>query len=83
MSKELIGFIAGGFVAVSLLPQVVKSWRTKSTHDIALAWSIINLIGQLLWLAYGIAITSYSLIAMSALTAAMNVSMIFLKIKYG
>jgi len=26
---EIIGFIAGGLVAISFLPQVIKSWQTK------------------------------------------------------
>ncbi len=59
---ELIGFIAGMFVAISLFPQVIKSWKTKSTRDVALSWSIINLIGQMLWGIYGVYIDSASLI---------------------
>ncbi len=35
---ELLGFAAGSFVAVSLLPQAIKSWKTKSTKDISLLW---------------------------------------------
>lgn len=82
-SNELIGFVAGIFVAVSVLPQVVKSWKTRSTKDIAISWSIINLIGQLLWILYGVVIGSWSLVIMSAITTVMNISMIVLKLKYG
>jgi MtN3 and saliva related transmembrane protein len=81
--KEVIGFAAGIFVASSLLPQVIKSWKTKSTKDISIAWSLINLTGQLLWLIYGIAISSSSLIIMSGITFVMTLSMVFLKIKFG
>lgn len=82
-TTELIGFIAGGFVAVSLLPQVVKCWRTKSTKDIALSWTLINLIGQILWIGYGYIIGSASLVVMSSTTLVMTVSLILLKIKHG
>lgn len=82
-NQEYIGFIAGIFVAASVFPQVVKSWRTKSTKDIAISWSVINLIGQILWVVYGLAIGSYALVVMSAITLLMNVSMIVLKLKYG
>ncbi|MFA4937192.1 MAG: SemiSWEET family transporter [Patescibacteria group bacterium] len=80
---EYIGFIAGLFVAISLLPQVIKSWKTKSTRDLAMLWNVINLIGQILWIVYGYGINSYPLIAMSAITLVMLLSLIILKLKYG
>ena len=83
MNNELIGFIAGTFVAVSVLPQIIKSWKTKSTKDIAISWSVINLIGQILWVYYGFFLGSYSLIVMSGISLVMNISMIVLKLKHG
>ena len=83
MNNELIGFIAGTFVAVSVLPQIIKSWKTKSTKDIAISWSVINLIGQILWVYYGFLLGSYSLIVMSGISLVMNISMIVLKLKHG
>lgn len=83
MNVELVGFTAGLFVASSLFPQVLKSWKTKSTKDISIAWNVINLIGQLIWLFYGILIGSISLIVMTTLTFLMVLSLLILKIKYG
>ena len=82
-SAEYIGIIAGIFVASSLLPQVLKSLKTKSTKDISLAWSVINLTGQFLWLLYGVIVGSISLITMTALTFFMVMIMVVLKIKFG
>ncbi len=79
---EFLGFTAGGLVAISLLPQVIKSWRTKSTKDIAILWTLINLVGQILWVTYGYYIESVSLVAMSSLTLIMTVSLIILKLKF-
>jgi MtN3 and saliva related transmembrane protein len=42
---DLIGFLAGATVAISLVPQVLKSWKTKSTKDISLAWTLIYILG--------------------------------------
>ena len=81
--KELIGFIAGIFVAVSVLPQVIKSWRTKSTKDVAILWSILNGIGQILWLIYGVVAHSSSLVVMASVTLFFNLSMVYLKLRYG
>ncbi|MCR4327899.1 MAG: SemiSWEET family transporter [Patescibacteria group bacterium] len=83
MMNEILGFAAGSLVAISVFPQVYKSWKTKSTRDIAISWSLINLAGQVLWVVYGFLISSYSLVIMSGVTLLMNVSMIVLKLRYG
>ncbi|MBI3619160.1 hypothetical protein HY213_03985 [Candidatus Peregrinibacteria bacterium] len=80
---ELIGFIAGSLVAISLLPQVIKSWRTRSTKDIALSWTLINLSGQILWIVYGVEIQSASLVIMSSITFLMAAFILMLKMKNG
>lgn len=80
---EIIGFTAGIFLAVSLIPQIIKSWKTRSTKDISLIWSLINLIGETLWIVYGFYLNSYSLIVMSSISFLMNVFMMSLKIKFG
>lgn len=82
-SIELIGFFAGGLVSFSLLPQVIRSWKTKSTQDIALSWMLINLSGQVLWIFYGFMIQSSSLVIMSGITLVMTLSLIILKLQYG
>jgi len=83
MNVEVVGFIAGLLVAISVFPQVVKSWKTRSTKDVALAWSVINLAGQILWIVYGFYINSYSLVIMSSITLVMNIFMVTLKLKFG
>jgi len=80
---EYLGFIAGSLVAASVLPQVIKSWRTKSTKDISMYWATINLIGQALWITYGFNIGSNSLIVMSSITFVFQFSMVVLKFKHG
>ncbi len=82
-SLEILGFIAGSLVAASFLPQVMKSWKSKSTDDIAISLSILNLSGQILWTIYGIRIGSISLIVMSLITQLLTSSLLILKIKYG
>lgn len=83
MNAEIVGFIAGILVASSLLPQVIKSWKTKSTSDISLGWSVTSLAGQIMWIFYGVLIASYSLVIMSSITLVMALSVFYLKLKYG
>lgn len=54
-SWDIVGHTAGLLVAIALLPQVIKTWRTKSTKDISLLWTIVLIIGLILWVIYGFA----------------------------
>ena len=51
---EIVGYIAGFLVAVSLSPQVIKTWRTRSARDISIVWTVILMSGLSLWVVYGI-----------------------------
>lgn len=80
---ELIGYLGGGIVAVSLLPQVIKSWQTKSTKDISVIWNSIYLFGLLVWITYGFGISSMPLMIMGSVEACLAASLLFLKFRYG
>jgi MtN3 and saliva related transmembrane protein len=82
MNAEVLGFIAGGLVSISLLPQVIKSIKTRSTNDISLLWMSINLLGQILWVAYGVVIGSIALWVMSAITFIMAITLFVLKLRF-
>ncbi|MBI5001906.1 hypothetical protein HZC31_00820 [Candidatus Woesearchaeota archaeon] len=40
---DILGYVAGILVVISLVPQVIKSWTTKSTRDISLSRYIMSL----------------------------------------
>ena len=79
---ELVGYLAGFTFAVSLLPQVIKSWTTKSTKDISLMWTFTYMTGLSLWIIYGIGIKSYPLTIFASIELLMVMSLIVLKIVY-
>jgi MtN3 and saliva related transmembrane protein len=49
---DMIGYIAGFLVSIALLPQVIKTFRSKSSKDISLCWTIILMSGLFLWIVY-------------------------------
>jgi MtN3 and saliva related transmembrane protein len=79
---EIIGFLAGILVASSSIPQILKSWRTKSTKDLSLGLMSLNLSGQILWIVYGVIISSLALVIMSSITLVFALSLLILKLKY-
>ncbi len=52
MQYEIIGNFAGALVASALIPQVIKTYKTKSVKDISLIWTTTFIIGLSLWITY-------------------------------
>src|SRR6185503_4339593 len=48
-----IGGTATVLAVVSLLPQVVRTLRTRSANDLSLTWLVIAMVSMILWIAYG------------------------------
>ena len=49
----VIGFTAAGLTMFSFLPQIIKTAKTKSAHDVSLAMLLQLSAGVLLWIVYG------------------------------
>lgn len=82
MYVELLGYVSGGLITVALLPQVLKSWRTKSTKDISIPWMILYQTGLALSIAYGVCIASMPFILTTIVELLMAVSLLVLKVLY-
>lgn len=80
---EIVGFAAGFFTTISSLPQVIKSFRTKSTGDISWGWIACLLLGLSLWGAYGLLVSSLPIIISNAVSAALVLSLAYLKFRHG
>jgi|TARA_Y100000034_G_scaffold97082_1_gene118462 MtN3 and saliva related transmembrane protein len=48
----VIGTLAVIATGIRLLPQIVKSFKTKKVRDVSLLWEVIGGVGSILWLIY-------------------------------
>jgi MtN3 and saliva related transmembrane protein len=78
MDNEVIGIIAGALSCTTFLPQVIKTWKSKSTKDVSLFMFLIASAGTTLWLAYGILIHSISIIGTNIIVLIFSLIMLFL-----
>ena len=78
----LIGYLAGTLTTVSFLPQVIRSYKTRSTHDISFKMLLLFGAGMLLWTIYGILVNSMPIIAANVITFALVVVLMAIKGKY-
>jgi len=82
-TQEVLGFVAGILVTVSLVPQVIKIFRLKSAVEISLPFTILLLVGMLCWLGYGILFQLFPIIFWNAVGAGLVATLLSAKLKYG
>ncbi len=78
----LLGFVAGTLTTLAFLPQVIKTWRTKSSNDLSVSTLGMICTGVLLWLVYGLLVGDLPIIAANAVTLVLVVSVFVLALVY-
>lgn len=78
MNSEVIGILAGALSCTTFLPQVIKTWKSKSTKDVSLTMFLIASAGTTLWLIYGILIHSISIIGTNIVVLFFSLTMLLL-----
>ncbi|MDJ0554167.1 MAG: SemiSWEET transporter [Microcoleaceae cyanobacterium MO_207.B10] len=78
----VLGLLAGSLTTISFLPQVIKTWRTRSTKDISLEMFAIFCSGVLIWIIYGILVKDIPVIFTNVATLTLASPILFFKIKY-
>jgi len=79
---DILGYVAGILVAISLLPQTIQSWRTKITRDLSLTRYIVYITGLILWISYAIIIDNGPVALMNFVALLLASSILYLKLKY-
>ena len=83
MNPEWIGFAAAFLTSFSFVPQAVMTIRTKNTSGISRGMYFMFTVGVALWLAYGIYLTSWPMIAANTVTLALAATVLAFKLRYG
>jgi MtN3 and saliva related transmembrane protein len=79
----LLGLAAGCCSTLAFLPQVVKTWKSRSTADISLSMYLVLVLGIVLWLAYGVLLGDTPLIVANGVTLVFAGGILAFKLRYG
>jgi MtN3 and saliva related transmembrane protein len=77
-----VGLLAGTLTTVAFLPQVLKTWRSKSAEDISLGMFLTLCTGIFLWLVYGVFTRDLPVILANFVTFILASTILWLKFKY-
>ena len=76
-----IGLAAAACTTLAFVPQVIKTWRSRRADDISLSWLAIFTTAMILWLTYGLWLRDVPLIASNAVTFALILVILHVKLR--
>ncbi|MGB5592939.1 MAG: SemiSWEET transporter [Crocosphaera sp.] len=77
-----IGLLAGALTTISFFPQMLKTWKTRSTKDISLEMFLLFCTGVFLWIIYGFFLDDIPVIMTNIATFILAFPILVLKLKY-
>lgn len=79
---DILGFFAGICVTISVIPQILKTWKTKKVKDISLLTFGVLTSGIALWVIYGIFKNDMPIIVTNSISLVLNLVMVYFIIYY-
>jgi MtN3 and saliva related transmembrane protein len=80
--QEYIGILAGILATGCLIPQIIRTYKSKSTKDFSSLYLYALWAGVFLWLIYGIIANSFSIILANGVAVFLIGYIIYIKIRY-
>lgn len=78
---KTIGYLAGIITTLAFVPQVVRSWRTRSAGDLSLTWLVAFSTGVGLWLLYGILLREPPIIVANSMTLTLAMILLWIRVR--
>lgn len=79
---QFIGIGAGILTSVSMLPQLIKTFKDKKVEDISLVMILVLMSGIGAWIWYGILRNDAPIIFTNSFSFLLNAILLFLRFKY-
>lgn len=79
---DLVGYLAATLTTISFVPQAWLTFRTRDVSGISLGMYSVFTLGIALWLAYGILMRAWPVVAANAVTLALSVSILAMKLVF-
>ncbi|HND95163.1 MAG TPA: SemiSWEET transporter [Chitinophagaceae bacterium] len=79
---EILGYAAGAITCLAFLPQVIKTYKSKSAKDVSLMMFVIAAVNEAMWIVYGALLNNWVIILTNAVVLSFSLIMIGLKFRY-
>jgi MtN3 and saliva related transmembrane protein len=80
--NDLVGYLAASLTTFSFLPQAIHTFRTRDVSGISLGMYSMFTTGVALWLAYGLLVQAWPVVAANAVTLALALCILVMKLRF-
>ncbi|HIJ82732.1 MAG: hypothetical protein HW380_3005 [Magnetococcales bacterium] len=80
---SLLGFAAAVFTTFALVPQVVRTFKTRDTRGISLWMYVMSSMGAFLWTIYGVVLDAWPIVIANSIAFVLLVIVLVMKIRLG
>ena len=81
-TNNIIGYVGTGILAITLVPQVYKTFRSKQANDLSWAYLFLQIIANVLFIIYGFGIDSLPVIISNCMVSVLSLSLVVAKYKF-
>jgi len=79
---DVLGLVAGFLTTISLIPQALQIWKTKSAKDVSLPMFLAFATGVALWAIYGVLKQELPIIVWNCVALALAAWIAAMKLRY-
>ena len=80
--SDFIGYLAAVLTTCSFVPQTWQTFKTRDVSGISLGMYSVFTCGIALWLAYGVLLQAWPIVLANAITLALAVAILAMKLRY-
>lgn len=77
--EDWYGYVGGTMTTLALVPQVIKTLRTRETRSISLGMYLLFTIGVFLWFLYGVQLHAMPMILANGITLLLSIILLVAK----
>ncbi|HRH50287.1 MAG TPA: SemiSWEET family transporter [Panacibacter sp.] len=79
---EFTGYAGSFLSSITFIPQVYKAWQSKSVGDLSVWMILIVVTSTILWLVYGIGISSRPVIIANSVILSFSLVLLYFKFTF-
>jgi MtN3 and saliva related transmembrane protein len=81
-SIEMVGLLGSVLSSITFIPQVYKTWKTRSAGDLSLLMMSIVFISTIVWLIYGFGLKLLPVIIANSIICVLSLLLIVFKLTF-
>lgn len=82
MLTTIFGYLATATGICLMLPQLYKTLKTKSVHDVSWGMLVVYFFNCIFWLTYGVLLHATPIILTNSIALVISIAQIILQIRY-